>query len=231
MSDVRPLSAKLILTVFVVVLAVAFVAYRPAFTGAFELDDVSNLGELAYVEDGDSLLDFTLSGKAGPTGRPVALLTFGLQAEQWEKGAAAFLQVNLFIHLLNAVLLAGSLYQLARLVAVERNQALLVAVAASSLWVTMPLLASASLLVVQRMTTLSATFALLGLGGYLAARSRLGASPARALVGMSISLIAGTVLATLSKESGLLLPALVLALEATVLRPPESVPAERERVR
>mgnify|MGYP001816619485 FL=1 len=229
MSDVRPLDARLILTVFVVVLAVAFVAYRPAFTGAFELDDVSNLGELANVEDADSLLDFTLSGKAGPTGRPVALLTFGLQAEQWEKGAAAFLQVNLFIHLLNALLLAGCLYQLARLVAVERNQALLVAVAASSLWVTMPLLASASLLVVQRMTTLSATFALVGLGGYLAARSRLGASPARALVGMSVSLVAGTVLATLSKESGLLLPALVLALEATVLRPPESVPVRRWR--
>ena len=57
MSDVRPLDARLILTVFVVVLAVAFVAYRPAFTGAFELDDVSNLGELANVEDADSLLE------------------------------------------------------------------------------------------------------------------------------------------------------------------------------
>ena len=60
-----------------------------------------------------------------------------------------FLQMNLLIHLLNAVLLAWCLYQLAALGRVGRDQAALVALAAASLWVTMPLLASASLLVVQ----------------------------------------------------------------------------------
>ena len=230
MTEFRPFSAKILMAVFLVVLAIAYAAYRPALTGAFELDDVSNLGELEYVEDADSLFDFVLSGKAGPTGRPLALLTFALQADQWEQGAGPFLQVNLFIHLLNSVLLVWCLYRLARLASIERGTAMLVAVAASSLWVTMPLLASASLLVVQRMTTLSATFMLLGLGGYLAARGRLAASPGRALVAMSFSLVAATVLATLSKETGLLLPALILVLEATVLRRPASLRTRHWRI-
>ena len=47
---------------------------------------------------------------------------------------------------------------------------------------------------------------------------------------MSASLIAGTVLATLCKESGLLLPVLVLVLEATVLERPSGVTARNWRV-
>ena len=97
------------------------------------------------------------------------------------------------------------------------------ATAAASLWVLMPLLVTASLLIVQRMNTLSAMFMLLGLNGYLYSRARIGIRPKQALAGMSASLIAGTVLATLCKESGLLLPALILVLEETVLERPGSV--------
>jgi tetratricopeptide (TPR) repeat protein len=94
----------------------------------------------------------------------------------------------------------------------------------------MPLLATASLIVVQRMTTLSALFMLLGLSGYLFARSKVDDNPHRGLAGMSASLVAGTVLATLCKESGLLLPVLVLVLEATVLERPTAVNARHWRI-
>ena len=223
MSAARPVDARIVLAGLAAVLVVAWLCYRPALSGAFELDDLSNLSGLAYVQDADSALDFTLSGDAGPTGRPLALLTFALQADAWEEGASAFLNVNLLIHLLNALLLAWCLFQLASLSSVERRNALLVAAAAASVWVTMPLLASASLLVVQRMTTLSATFALLGLGGYLLARKALADNPVRGFVGMSGSLVAGTVLSALCKESGLLLPVFVLVIESTILGRPASV--------
>jgi hypothetical protein len=94
----------------------------------------------------------------------------------------------------------------------------------------MPLLATASLLVVQRMTTLSALFMLLGLNGYLCARAKVSIRPKQALAGMSASLVAGTVLATLCKESGALLPVLVLVLEATVLERPNSVKVRDWRI-
>jgi len=218
------------LIVFCAVLAFAWFCYQPAISGAFQLDDNFNLGGLEKVDDARSAFDFVFSGMAGPIGRPLALASFALQAESWEQGAAAFLKVNIFIHLLNAALLALCLYQLALQRAIERHDAAIVAAVAASLWVLMPLLATASLLIVQRMTTLSAMFMLLGLSGYLFARSKVDDRPTRALAGMSASLVAGTVLATLCKESGLLLPVLVLVLEATVLERPNSVKARHWRI-
>ena len=221
---------RLVLIGFCAVLALAWFCYQPAISGAFQFDDYFNLGGLENVEDARSAIDFTFSGIAGPTGRPLALASFALQAEHWDQGAAAFLKVNILIHLLNAALLALSLYQLALQRAIDRNDAAIVAAAAASLWVLMPLLATSSLFVVQRMTTMSALFMLLGLSAYLFARARVNDKPKRALAGMSASLVAGTVLATLCKESGLLLPVLVLVLEATVLERPTGIMARHWRI-
>ena len=154
---------RLVLIGFCAVVALAWFCYQPAISGAFQFDDKFNLGGLEKVDDARSAIDFALSGIAGPTGRPLALASFALQAESWDQGAAAFLKVNILIHLLNAALLALSLYQLSLLRAVPRNDAAIVAAAAASLWVLMPLLATSSLFVVQRMTTMSALFMWLGL--------------------------------------------------------------------
>ena len=221
---------RFVLIVFCATLAFAWFCYQPAISGAFQLDDAFNLGGLEKVDDARSAFDFVFSGMAGPTGRPLALASFALQAENWDQGAAAFLKVNIFIHLLNAALLALCLYQLALQRAIERHDAAIAAVVAASLWVLMPLLATASLLVVQRMTTLSALFLLLGLSGYLFARAKVDDNPKRALTGMSASLVVGTVMATLCKESGVLLPVLVLVLEATVLERPTGVNLRNWRI-
>jgi hypothetical protein len=84
-------------------------------------------------------------------------------------------------------------------------------------------------MIVQRMTTLSASFVLLGLAGYLWARQSIDRSPGKALTGMSISLVAGTVLAVFSKENGALLPTFVLVLESTILTRPSNVTVSRWR--
>jgi hypothetical protein len=209
---------------FGIVLLITWFCYRPALDGAFQLDDRANLSGLAAVDGFEAARDFVFSGTAGPTGRPIALLTFALQADEWEYGPRAFIRINVLIHLLNAVLLAACFYQLTLLQAVERSRAAIIAMVAASCWVVMPLLASASLLVVQRMATLSASLALLGLLAYLLGRGRIETAPNRALLLMSGALVAGTALATLSKELGFLLPAYVLVLESTVLRKPDAVP-------
>jgi tetratricopeptide (TPR) repeat protein len=207
----------------VFVLLLAWFCYQPAISGAFQLDDRSNLQELSRVSDFDSGVSFALSGSAGPIGRPIALATFAMQASHWDDGAAAFLQANIFIHLLNAILLAYCVYRLSLCLSMQPDRAMINAALVAGIWVLMPLLATATMLVVQRMATLSATFMLMGLAGYLLARSRLNESPQRAMLWMSISLVAGTLFAILSKESGLLLPVFVLVLEVTVLQPPASL--------
>ena len=214
---------RLSLTGFAFVLLLAWFCYRPALSGAFQLDDYSNLGGLAAVQDFGSAVDFVLAGVAGPSGRPVALLTFAVQADQWAEGARAFIATNIAIHLLNAVLLAACLFQLSRAQGISQDRSALIAVVATGCWVLMPLLASATLLVIQRMTTFSATFVLLGLLGYLAARRRIDRAPRQALVWMSASLVLGTLLATFTKEFGILLPLYALVLEATVLARPTAV--------
>lgn len=230
MIDMRSVSGRSALAGLALALLLAWLCYRPALSGAFQLDDISNLDGLAYVSDTASAFEFVAAGSAGPLGRPIALFSFALQADRWSEGARAFLEVNLLIHLLNAVLVAFCLLQIAIGMRVETSKAMLVASLSAATWVLMPLLASASLLVVQRMTTLSATFLLLGLIGYLAARARIEHRPWQALLGMSASLLIFTTLAALCKESGLLLPVFAFALEATVLRRPERLNTRHWRV-
>ena len=207
---------------FVAALLLAWFCYAPAITGVFQLDDRPNLEGLQDVSDLETGLDFILSGSAGPLGRPVALLTFALQADSWQQGAADFIRANILLHLLNAAILAFCVLRLSLYMSMDHGRATTNAVLVASVWVLLPLLATSSLMVVQRMTILSATFALLGLAGYLSARMRLQVAPQRALVWMSVSLVVGTLLSALCKESGLLLPVLVLALEATVLPRPDN---------
>ena len=223
MTRIRIETTKLTLLGFFLVLVLAWFCYRPALSGAFQLDDIPNLGGLAQIEDVETASNYILSGARGLTGRPLALLTFAFQADQFENGPRAFLKVNVLIHLLNALLLAWCLWQLALLMGVQRERALIVATSAAGLWMLLPVLATSSLLVVQRMTTLSALFILLGLGGYLAVRRNVDRTPRRSLIAMAALLAVSTLLAALAKESGFLLPMFVLVLEATILMRPERI--------
>ena len=208
---------------FGVIVAVGWFAYSPGLGGAFLLDDVSNLSGLRTVDDTISALNFMFSGTAGPLGRPLALATFLPQAAAWGEDAAPFLTVNILIHLANASLLAFLLYRLSIASRISESTALIAAVAGAAIWLFMPLLASSSLMIVQRMTTLSALFVLLGLVGYLWARQSIHRSPRMALTGMSVSLVFGTTFAVLSKENGALLPTFALIMESTILIRPSNI--------
>ena len=210
-----------------IILAIGWLTYQPALSGTFLLDDFYNLGELGSITDSASAMNFVLSGTGGPLGRPLALATFVPQASDWDSGAAPFLTINLLIHLLNGVLLYLFVRQLAREHGAERGDADFLALATAAFWLLMPLLASSTLMVVQRMTTLSATFVLIGLNGYLFARRSLDANPNAALGGMSAALVIATLLAVLTKENGALLPVLVLVMEMTLLAPPRQLPKLR----
>src|SRR5690625_4600415 len=205
---------------FAAVLVFAWWAYGLGTTGGWHFDDRANLSGLEQIEDLTSGLIFSTSGIAGPLKRPVALASFALQAQSWPDHPENLLRVNVYIHLLNGVLvfwLAGLLAGLATN-KTEQGRRWGFALAVAAAWVLSPFLASASLMAVQRMTLLAATFMFAGLGGYLLGRRRMANRPRSGLLLALFSLGAGTLLAAFAKENGALLPTLVLLCEIFVTR-------------
>jgi len=206
-------------------LALAALLYSFAWSGSFHFDDLANFTglESVFSQDGfneDRAERFIFSGHAGPLGRPISLASFLIDGAAWPSAPAAMLYTNSLIHLLNGALLCSVLLALGRLLQWPPRQAALIAAVSSTLWLLMPLLASSSLMVVQRMTLLSSTFMLLGLWIYLYARGLVDQSPRIAASLMVFGLVSGTLLGIFSKEQAALLPMLVLVIEFTLLPAP-----------
>jgi protein O-mannosyl-transferase len=206
---------------WLLLLALAYFVYRPGLSGGFQFDDYVNLpslGAMGPIDDVPTLLRYLTSGTADPTGRPLALLSFLIDAQDWPADASRFLRTNILLHLLNGSLLLALIWQLERVLQPGKYPGS-IALLGAGLWLLHPLLLSTTLYVVQREAMLAATFTLVGLLLYLRARTRFRTSGGAAGLGaMAAAVVGGTAAATLCKANGILLPLLVLVLEATVLR-------------
>lgn len=201
-------------------LALAYVVYLPGLSGAFLFDDFGNLpllGDTGPIRHAWQAWAWITSGFAGPTGRPIALASFLIDTRVWPAPPEVFKHTNVVIHLLNGVLLAGLSHALARGLGVSARRAGWVAVLAAGFWLLNPFWISTTLYIIQRMAMLAALFVFAGLWAYAHGRLQLQAGkPIRAYVWMSLGLGLGTLLATLSKENGVLLPLLAWVIEAFV---------------
>lgn len=202
---------------------VAGLAYWPGLAGDFLFDDFANLpalGRYGGVRDLDTLLYYLLSGIADPTGRPVSLLSFLLDARDWPAEPRPFKRTNLFVHVVNGVLLYSVLVALGGRLSVDRRRVLTAALLASALWLLHPLWISTVLYVIQRQAMLAALFTLCGIRLWIASRDAF--TRQQCARGWLLALIAVPlcgVLAGLSKANGFLLPLLLVVLQVTVLRP------------
>ena len=204
-------------------------AYWPALQGSFVLDDfgvLDSLGNLGGVRDWDTFRAFVLGGQAGPTGRPLAMLSFLVDANNWPADAWAFKRTNLIIHLANGLLLGVLTRQILVRVGFDSRRAAWLAFFSVAAWMLHPFLVSTTMYVVQRMTQLAMLFTTAGMVTYLYGRSMVPSNKAKAYTVMTAGLIGFTVLGALCKESGALLPMLVLVLELTILSA-AGAPAER----
>jgi tetratricopeptide (TPR) repeat protein len=195
-------------------------AYAPGLRGGFLFDDFANLPSLgAYgrVDNFDTFLRYITSGSADPTGRPIALLSFLIDANTWPADPFPFKRTALILHLLNGVLLYVLLARLGRYLHRDGTRAQFAAVLGASLWMLHPLFVSTTLYIVQREAMLPATFVLLGLIGYV--RGREAAERGRSGVALATaSIVVCTLLAALSKANGALLPLFAWILDAVLLR-------------
>lgn len=183
------------------------------------LDDFENLRSLKQFNSGlrlDDLWAFCFSGHSGPLGRPLALLSFALQHDEWPSNPSAFKAVNLGLHFIMAFLLAVFFRQIFVLHARERVAA---AFFPLLLWVASPLLMSSVFYVVQRMTLLSAIFSLLAIISWIWSREEASKNWRKGLAWLGLASYCGAgVLALGSKETAVLIPGYVLILEVTLLR-------------
>ena len=202
-------------------LALTWLAYWPGRTGGFLFDDYSNLaalGNYGPIHQWWKAVAFITSGFAGPTGRPLALASFLLDARDWPAAPLAFKLTNVALHMLCGAVLAGLLAALSRALGAQARRAAWIGVLAAGLWLLDPFWVSTTLYVVQRMAMLAALFVFAGLWGYVRAREwLLRGQLRRGYLLASASIGLGTLAATLSKENGALLPLLAWVLELLVL--------------
>ena len=207
------------LLLILVALVLSCYIYFFGITGSLFYDDYGNLEGLSKIKNWSDAQHFVFGGAAGPLGRPLALLSFVPHAAGWPGNSESILIVNVFIHLANALLLGILGYLLLGLVgpqyALRRFK---VAFFAALLWVAMPLLASSTLIAIQRMTGLSAFFGILGLIGFVWGYRYQYARPVLTFFLQMGILGTGTLLSMLSKENGALIPLYALLIDIFIVK-------------
>lgn len=207
-------------------LLITFMVYQPGMFGDFEFDDISNITDnpkLVMPEFSlGAMREAAFSSYSGTLKRPVSMLSFAINASTTGLNQALYFKLtNLFIHLLNGVLV----FWFARLCltclhrdAPPDDSPAWVPFLATAMWLLHPINLTSVLYVVQRMTSLSATFALISVCLYLAGRRRLMAQESSGWIFIAFALCVSMPLAILSKESGVLVPLLMLVIEWVFFR-------------
>lgn len=202
-------------------LLLAWSAYAPGLTGGFLFDDFANLpalGASGPITTWSTFWRYITSGTADPTGRPLTLLSFLLDAHDWPADPYLFKRTNLILHLFNGALLYALLARLGRLLKLDVRRCKMAAAFGAAMWLLHPLLVSTTLYIVQREAMLPATCVLAGLLIWLHGREQFAAGKIAAGLSWSAVGLGGfTLLGTLAKANGVLLPVYALLIESIVL--------------
>jgi hypothetical protein len=206
------------------VIAVVLV-YLPGLFGPFLFDDwavLPQLGASGPIHGTASFIRYVTSGTSDPTGRPLALVSFVMNAHDWPADPLPFKMTNLAIHLANTLLLGALLTHLGRYLALSSARRTQAAWFAAALWALHPFLVSTVLYVVQREAMLVTTFALAALIMWLKGRDALAQDDRRAALRLFAVAVAMAGLALLCKANAVVIPLLALAIEATLPPAPEA---------
>ncbi len=208
------------------ILALAALVYWPGTRGGFMLDDYPNivLNPALHIHrlTPETLLQAAFSERSGLLRRPLSMASFALDYYANGLDPRPMKRVNLAIHLLNGLLVFLLVRLILAVFARARNQNApseklrdAVALMVTAAWLLAPINLTSVLYVVQRMTSLAATFTLLGLIAWLAGRERLytGRGRRRGLLLLAFAAVVATPLALLAKEIGALTLLYALVLE------------------
>ncbi len=224
-----PIPRKAWYSILVLSMLIALL-YAPGLNGAFNFDDDGNITSnkllQIYELDLQSLAKAAGSGYAGPTGRPLPMLSFALDHMLSQGFSPQAMKVtNLLIHISCGI----ALYVLSHLLIsralstglLRSEHPVVVAtwapVVTAFLWLAHPVNLTPALYVVQRMTSMSAFFCVLGMICYVHGRTRL-EERGTGYAYIAAAYLACLPLAVLSKENGALLPIYLLLIEMVFFR-------------
>lgn len=203
--------------------------YLPGLAGDFEFDDGGNILENETLKistlSSQSIMAAITSGKSGPLGRGISMLSFAANYYFTGFEPLFFKLTNVLIHVCAGL----GVYALGRqlTLAVDRSadapqklfRANVVAMTTAGIWLIHPLNLTGVLYIVQRMTSLAALFTFFALALYILGRRKT--LEGHHTQGLML-IIAGagpmTGLALMSKENGALTPYLMLCIEIVVFR-------------
>jgi protein O-mannosyl-transferase len=221
----KPIFKYRIYSIIVLIISIILVSY-PGWFGKFIFDDYSNIKQnntLIITEFNTSKFwTAALSGASSGIGRPLSMLSFAIDSYFHGLNPYYFKITNTTIHIINALLVFWlsikllSLSKFRMVLAISDKAALFVTFLISFIWAISPININSSLYIVQRMNELSFLFVLSGCILYLYIRTSSQFNRLYQLflfLGFSLLLL----LATLSKENGVLLIPMVLLLDFFVL--------------
>lgn len=214
----------------IAIFLLTILVYYPGLNGPFVFDDYSNIIDnkaiwnLEKSHDLESLRIATFSSGSGVLRRPISMASFAFNIIFFGQDSYSFKLVNLIIHLINGVLVLI----LSTLILNTHNRLWnenslsppylsWIALSITAAWLLLPINLTVVLYVVQRMTSLSALFLLLGLIFYIRYRIKIiDGQPNYPILIFSIIFFGA--LSIFSKETGGLLPVYMLAIEAALFR-------------
>lgn len=195
--------------------------YWPGLQGAFFFDDGPSIllapGVRLEALSWESIGQAWFSGAAGPSGRPIAQLSFALNYYFSGFSPFAFKATNLAIHGVCGLLVFGLTQRLLKATQppASSKNVLIASGLVSAVWLLHPIQLLPVLHVVQRMTSLSALFLLAAMLLHIHGRER-GARAGVAWLTLAWGLL--WPFSFFSKETGALFPIFALAWELTVRR-------------
>jgi len=196
-------------------------AYWQGLGGPFIFDDFPNIVDNQVFIERKGILDGAFSTNTGPLARPISMASLWLNYHLNGDNSWAFKITNLFIHCICVLLAIFFILQVLRAFAhryssidwLDTSTQLRIAILSGVLWGLHPINLTSVLYVVQRMTSLSGLFVLLGLALYCWGRNQIISEKQGGWWAIVIALIVVFPLALLSKENSLVWPLWVMALE------------------
>jgi hypothetical protein len=204
-------------------MAYTVLVYLPGLGGPLVLDDHANLEPLVrWLHGAIGWKSVIFDNGSSAVGRPLAMATFLANAATTGESVYAFKATALAIHLAMGFCVYALFAALARRQLATAPAALVrwAPIAVAAAWLLHPLLVSTVLYVVQRMAMLAALFIMLALLSYVHGRVALESGRRRkAAILLCIAVPACTFLAIISKENGILAPALCGLVEWLAFAP------------